>query len=198
MSKTTFTTMTTPKGEALYAYLTKPEVYEGKEMGYSIQMKFSEEDTQKMKEAIQSELEAAKASPDFKGKKWSAEPFLGYKEKDDGDVIFKFKMGTEYKMKTGEVKKRVVPVFDSNGHVVKDAEIGNGSIVRVNFSMIPFNMNPRMNGISMRLNAVQIVTLVPYGQRSAEQYGFGNEEGGYTVPEETEYSEDAADDGGEF
>lgn len=196
MAKHTFKTVTTPKGQCMYAYLTKPETYEGKEMGFSIQLKLDKEGTDKLVSLIHSELSAAKASPEFKGKKWSAEPFLGYREKDDGDIVFKFKASSTFKTRTGEEMKRVIPVFDAQGHVVKDPAIGNGSTVRVNFSIIPFNMNARMNGVSLRLNAVQLINLVPYGQQSADQYGFGQEEG-YSV-EDNKDDAFAEEEEGEF
>lgn len=186
MAKKQFTTMTTPDGEAFYAYLVKPEMFNGNDNGFNIQVKFDEEKTKYMQEVLEAELEAAKSHPDFKGKKWSAEPFLGFREDKNGDIIFRFKASSELKLRGGETKKRVIPVFDSTGKRVKNAEMGNGSIVKVNFSIIPFYMNNRTNGLSLRLNAVQILSLVPFGQKNAESYGFGAVEGGYVASEDTE------------
>lgn len=198
MAKNSFRTITTQKGQCLYAYLDKPEVFEGKEMGYSIQFKTDKEGTDKLIKAIHEELEAAKASPEFRGKKWSSEPFLGYREKD-GDIIFKFKASTSYKTRTGEVMQRHIPVFDSQNHEVTDKTMGNGSTVRINFTIIPFNMNARMNGVSLRLNAVQLINLVPFGQQSAAQYGFGTEEGGYSVEDKKKNDVfDEVEEEGEF
>ena len=37
-----------------------------------------------------------------------------------------------------------------------------------------------MGGLSLYLDAVQIIKLNTYGERSASDYGFGAEEGGFT------------------
>lgn len=62
------TQITTPKGTAQYPKLRTPEYYEGAEVGYTIQMLFSQEDTDKLLSILDEELEAAKGLSEFKGK----------------------------------------------------------------------------------------------------------------------------------
>lgn len=62
------TQIVTPKGTAQYPKLRTPEYFEGAEVGYTIQMSFSKEDTDKLLQQLEAELEAAKGSSEFKGK----------------------------------------------------------------------------------------------------------------------------------
>lgn len=178
--KYNYTNLVTPKGEARYAYLTKEEEYEGKKLGYSIQVKFSPEDTEHLIAAIDNELAIAKETMELRpGSKWSEDPFLGYKQDKNGDIIFKFKAKSTVKTRAGEELPRTIPVFDAQQNAMSGDRLGNGSTVRVAFTMIPFWVSKAVNGISLRLNAVQVIDFVEYGQKSANGFGFGAVDGGY-------------------
>lgn len=178
--KVKYTTGVTPKGSALFAHVFSPEIYEGKEVGYSIQMKLNKEDTDALIAKIDEELDRAKHEMKLKpGQKWSSEPFLSYREDKDGDIVFKFKTNSEVRFKTGETKKRVVPVYDAHNNIIKDVNIGNGSTVRVAYTIIPYFVSKMINGIKLRLDAVQVIDLVEFGERSATSFGFSEEENGY-------------------
>lgn len=189
MAKANFKRVTSPRGEALYPYLKAPEVYEGEEVGYTIQVKFSKEDTDKILAILEEELESAKNSSEFKGKRWSKEPRMGFREDQNGDIVFKFKTKATIKTKAGDVVKRTVPVFDAKGKPV-DVTIGNGSVVRVAFQIVPYWKSSTNNGLSLYLDAVQIIELVEYkGGGNAAAYGFGEEEG-FVGGEETPFDDD--------
>ena len=198
MAKTEYTKLVTKAGEALYAHLREPEVYEGKELGYSIQLKLSKEDTDELMAKLEAELEKAKSEMKLKaGRKWSKEPFMGFKTDKDGDIVFKFKASTTIHTRSGEELPRTIAVFDAAGKPIKGDNIGNGSIVKVAATIIPFHVSNAVNGLSLRLNAVQVLNLVEYGQGgSAKSYGFGEEEG--YVCEENVVSADEAEDNVEF
>lgn len=201
MAKANFKRVTSPRGEALWAYLKNPEVYEGQEVGYTIQVKFSKEDTDKMIALLEEELESAKNSTEFKGKKWSRDPRLGFREDANGDIIFKFKTKASITTKTGDVVKRTVPVFDSAGKPI-DVSLGNGSVVRVAFQIVPYWKSSTNNGLSLYLDAVQVIKLVEYnGGGNATAFGFDVEEGGFVDgsanpfdDEDVAPGEDAGDD----
>lgn len=179
MAKVNFKRVTSPRGEALYPYLKSPEVYEGQEVGYTIQVKFSKEDTDKLIALLEEELESVKNSSEFKGKRWSREPHMGFREDKNGDIVFKFKTKATITTKSGETIKRTVPVFDSKGKPI-DVTIGNGSVVRVAFQIVPYWKSSTNNGLSLYLDAVQVIELVEYnGGASADAFGFEVEEGGY-------------------
>ncbi|SHJ81927.1 DUF2815 family protein [Propionispora hippei] len=177
MAKANFKRVTSPRGEALYPYLKAPEVYEGEEVGYTIQVKFSKEDTDKVLAILEEELESAKNSSEFKGKRWSKEPRMGFREDQNGDIVFKFKTKATIKTKAGDIVKRTVPVFDAKGKPV-DVTIGNGSVVRVAFQIVPYWKSSTNNGLSLYLDAVQVIELVEYkGGGNASSFGFGEEDG---------------------
>lgn len=186
--KRTFVNGVTPKGKAMYAFLRRVEEYEGKELGYSIQIVLSPEDTKAFKNHLMSEFEKAKESYDLKpGKRWSAEPSMGMHEREDGTVTFKFKCKHQYQNKSGEIVKRSVPVVDAKGHPIKASNLGNGSIVRIAYSLAPYWMSNNQNGLSLYLRGVQVLKYVPYGgEENMDSLGFAVEEG-YDASVDGEY-----------
>lgn len=204
MAKREFTTGVTPKGSLLFPHIYEPETYEGKDVGYTINIKFDQKETDALMAVIDAELEKAKHSLKLKpGQKWSAEPFLGYREDKDGDIVFKFKANSHYQTKSGEMHKVTIPVFDAHGNPIKEPlSIGNGTIAKVAYTLVPYWISKVVNGIKLRLNAVQIIDLKEYGEKDAKGYGFGEEEGGFSAPEEDASpfadDEDTDEDDGEF
>mgnify|MGYP002764737347 CR=1 FL=1 len=204
MAKREFTTGVTPKGSLLFPHIYEPEQYEGKDVGYTVNIKFDQKETDALIAVIDEELQNAKHSIKLKpGQKWSAEPFLGYKEDKDGDIVFKFKANSHYTTKSGETHKVTIPVFDAHGKPIKDPlSIGNGTIAKVAYTLVPYWISKVVNGVKLRLDAVQIIDLKEYGQKDAKGFGFGEEEG-FSAPEEKEeddspFAEEIDEDNGEF
>lgn len=205
MAKREFTQGVTPKGSLLFPHIYEPETYEGKDVGYTVNIKFDQKETDAFIAVIDKELEKAKHSIKLKpGQKWSAEPFLGYREDKDGDIVFKFKANSHYTTKSGETHKVTIPVFDAHGKPIKDPlSIGNGTIAKVAYTLVPYWISKVVNGIKLRLDAVQIIDLKEYGEKDAKGYGFGEEEG-FSAPEEeddspfVDSSEEDTDEDGEF
>ena len=206
MAKREFTQGVTPKGSLLFPHIYEPETYEGKDVGFTVNIKFDQKETDAFIAVIDKELEKAKHSIKLKpGQKWSAEPFLGYREDKDGDIVFKFKANSHYTTKSGETHKVTIPVFDAHGKPIKDPlSIGNGTIAKVAYTLVPYWISKVVNGIKLRLDAVQIIDLKEYGEKDAKGYGFGEEEG-FSAPEEEEddspfvdSSEEDTDEDGEF
>lgn len=176
---------TTKKGVAFYPHLRKPEVFEGTDVGYTCKLMLTPSETEELKALLESELEVAKKLPEFSGKKWT-KPTMGMGEDKDGNVIFKFKKTSQFKTKTGEVIHTTVPIFDASGKAVPETvDPSNGSIVRVGFSIYPFYKSSAVHGLSLRLEAVQVLELKEYGVQKADSYGFGVEEG-YTAKDDDE------------
>lgn len=193
---------TTPKGIAQYPHLRKAEEYEGSEIGYTIKLLLSAEEAMALQKFLEDELEKAKA--DFPGKRFSSNPNLGCTEDNNGDLVFKFKANTSFKTKTGDTIYRTVPIYDSAGKPFDEkADIGSGSIVRVAYSVYPYWKSAKTNGLSLRLEAVQVIEYKPPYTRDAGSFGFDTEEGGYTVDEDNRSDlfppeEDTADEGADF
>lgn len=192
MANKTFINGVTPKGKAFYAYLRKPEMYKGQELGYSIQISFdSTKETEEFKNKILDEFEKAKSEIELKvGKKWSKEPTIGMHTLPDGTVTFKFKCKSTYKTKAGEEVKRTIPVVDAKGHPIKANNLGNGSIIRISYSMSPYWMSSIMNGMSLYLRGVQVLKYIPYGGNDAASLGFSTDEEGYDSTISPDYDAD--------
>lgn len=175
--------LVTAKGEILYPKIRQTETFNGEDTGkYTVNIKFSKEETDKLISRLWDEWEAAKQSPEMKGKvfKKGTEPNLGYREDKDGDIIFKAKTSAVIKTKKGETIEREVPVFDAKGKPITE-DIGHGSIGRLSITPAPYHTASNNYGLVLYLNGIQIIDLKPPGSfNSAESLGFGEEEG-YTV-----------------
>lgn len=167
----------TPKGTAMYPHVRKPEFYQGKEVGYTIQLQLSKSDSEKLLAKLEEELAVAKKSSEFSGKRWSKEPNMGVRYDKNEDMVFKFKTHTTIKTKTGEIIERSIPIFDAKGNPFK-GDFGHGSTVKVAFSIAPYHMSATNNGLSLYLNAIQLINLVePNSGGNASSFGFEQEDG---------------------
>jgi hypothetical protein len=81
-----------------------------------------------------------------------------------------------------------------NQKVTLKEEPGNGSIAKVSFVAAPYFVDGQaMGGLSLYLNAVQIIKLNKAGERSAEDYGFAEEEDGFIGGNAKTADDDAED-----
>lgn len=183
----------TATGTALYPCLRTPETFEGNDVGFTAKLILSQEETQKMEAFLLGQLEEAKKSPEFEGKKWGNTPSLGMGETNEGETYFKFKKKSSFiSKKTGQVVKTSVPIFDATGKPLPaNIDIGNGSLIKVAYSVYPFNKSKAMQGLSLRLEAVQVIKLVERGanQQDASGFGFGQEDG-YVAPNQPDFPPD--------
>lgn len=99
----------------------------------------------------------------------------------DGTVLVNFKMkASGVSKKTGKPWKRKPDIFDAKGHeVTKVLNIGGGSRIKVIFEVNPFWTPLIGAGISLRLAAVQVLTLKTFQKKTAKDYGLEAEEDGY-------------------
>lgn len=174
----------TCKGKAIYPHLRTPDMFEGNDLGFTIRLMPSVEDAQKFEEFLLRELDKAAALPEFAGKRLNApNALIGMGETKEGDTVFKFKTKSSYRTKSGDIMNRVVPIYDSQGKPLpKNVDIGHGSIVKVAFSIQPYYKTKTIRGLTLYLNAVQVLELVERGDGDAASFGFGAEEGGYVAP----------------
>lgn len=174
----------TCKGKAIYPHLRTPDMFEGNDLGFTIRLMPSVEDAQKFEKFLLRELDKAAALPEFAGKRLNApNALIGMGETKEGDTVFKFKTKSSYRTKSGDIMNRVVPIYDSQGKPLpKNVDIGHGSIVKVAFSIQPYYKTKNIRGLTLYLNAVQVLELVERGDGDAASFGFGAEEGGYVAP----------------
>lgn len=170
-------------GKAMWAKVnTKVDVYEGKELGYVINVYPSnKKDLEKLKEEAFKVYEEAKTSPDYfvngKPVKWSDNPLMPFKEDSEEKefVVFKTKHTVQNK-ETKIEEKRIVPVMDKYGKRIDNTEIGNDSTVNVAYTMKAYRNNANICGVKLYLNAIQVKELVSFGGSDASSFGFEVEE----------------------
>ena len=106
-----------------------------------------------------------------------------FKEDDNGNATIKFVTTAHIKTKSGKEYDKVVPVFDGTGRPVSrkiKGSIGNGSVVAVAYQFFPYYNTSKNFGVSFRLDAVQLLKYVPYGDgASAESFGFTQEKNAF-------------------
>ena len=128
----------------------------------------------KMPEAKAKELfKAMKAYYDFKkDKSWPDKFPLPFKKDDEGMFIGKCKLKGAY----GTDKTRKPQQFDAkNNELEADFKLTSGSTVNVAVTFVPYNM--RDNGVSLRINGVQVTKYEPMAASSP----FGVVEGGFEM-----------------
>jgi len=178
-------TYTTPKGIAVFPWVNKPDTKFNPEGTYSIKLKLPTDDakTQELialidKAMADAAAEAKKENPKKQIKSADAPYKPEYDDNGDetGNTLFTFKLKAKVKSKSGEVFSQRPKLFDAKGKAVT-ANLGGGSIVKVAFAIAPFYAPTLGAGVTLRLYAVQIIDLKTYGEKSADAYGFGEEEG---------------------
>lgn len=128
-----------------------------------------EKDVQKRKKA----LAALNRRPIF-------QPVFAEDESETDEVSLSCKMYAISKdKKTGEEKKRVLPIFNAAGKpLAKPPQIGGGSEAKLALSAKAYyNATNGEVGVTYYLDSVQLLKLVEFQGRSAEAYGFGKEDG---------------------
>lgn len=188
---------TTPKGLAQYPALKTPDTKFNPEGDYKVNLVM--EDDEKTN-ALVSKLEAV--LEDFyenddnvkqaisKGRKVVTQDI--YEKDEEGRIVMKFKQKAVITKKDGSKIPVKIRQFDSKGKPI-DVNIGRDSVIKVSFTANPYYMpSTRTCGLSLRLLAVQVISLNEFGDSSASSYGFEEEEG-YNG-EEPEYSSKSFED----
>ena len=161
-------------------------------------------------QAIAEGEEAYKALPvatrkkmEAKGGGFTANPFFSpvyddnEEETDEIELKFGMNYSGEYKSgpKAGQKWTRQPALFDAKGKPLsKSTQIWGGTVGKVSFEVSPYWVPGQgAAGVSLRLQAVQIIDLVSGGQRNANAYGFSQEEG-YEQSDESNTSDDTSDE----
>lgn len=173
---------TTPKGLAQYPSIKTPDTKFNPEGDYKVNLVM--EDDEKTN-ALVSKLEAV--LEDFyendddvlyaisKGRKVVTQDI--YEKDEEGRIVMKFKQKAVITKKDGSKIPVKIRQFDSKGKPI-DVNIGRDSVIKVSFTANPYYMpSTRTCGLSLRLLAVQVISLNEFGDASASSYGFEEEEG---------------------
>lgn len=128
------------------------------------------------------EAEANKKGAAKKGRKVTPsranEPYfpeVDEEGEETGRIVARFSAKSEYKNKQGKTVPITIGLFDAKKGPVTEA-IGMGSTIKVAYKVIPW-VNPKLEyGVSLRLQAVQVLDLVAPGG-GADASVFDDEEG---------------------
>ena len=187
--------LTTPKGTAKFPKLTEPDTRFNPNGDYSVGLIFApgeaDEFLAQLDKLADASFEKAKQDLLDKGKKAQAkrvvraEPYkmeIDQEGEETGNFEVKFKMKAKVETKAGKVYEFQPQLFDAKGKAIEpdSIEIWGGSILRVNYTPSDYYMPATKNaGISLQLNAVQVLELVSRGGGSAESFGFDAEDDGF-------------------
>lgn len=200
--------LTSPKGIAKFPWLTTPNTRFNPDGEYSVNLILdpNDEDVQnflrRLDELADEAFEAAK--DDLVSRKRAAqakkvirvEPYrmeVDQNDEETGMVEVKAKMKAKVETRDGRVLEFSPRLFDAQGKPIdpKSVSIYGGSVIRVNVTANPYFVPAtRMAGISLQLNAVQIIELVSGGSGDASSFGFDVVDGGFSVDRDVAYHGD--------
>ena len=168
-------------GEAIFPHLNKPDVRFNEAGEYKVTLKVAKSDATEMlklyNSAIEDALKLAEQNHKGKGIKNAPKPFT----EEDNYVFFKFKMkATGVNQKTKEKFSQRPQLFDAKKNPIPlSTIIWGGSKMRVAFNLVPYYTPMLGAGITARLKAVQVISLV----EGKDSNLFSKEDGYETTPE---------------
>lgn len=189
----------TPTGTASWPRLSEPDTKFKAEGEYSIKLKLSGSAAAELNAVIEEAHTASfeqnkKAIAEAKAKEKNPKKRAEIKERADlpckevyendeptGEFEFNFKMkASGVSKKTGKPWTRKPAVFNAKGRPLpadEIAKVGGGSDVKVAYEITPFYTAALGAGVSLRLEAVQVIAIKSFTDRSAGAFGFGAEDG---------------------
>lgn len=210
---------TTPKGIFKYPNLIKPDYgtkeFPKKDGEYNVRLILEGKAAQELIAKLQPEMDKALAEAEEKFAQlpvatrkrlkgvtpnpFYTEVFDKETEEPTGQFEFRFKTAASGVNKKGERWERTVPIFDAKGKPVKNLKgIWSGTVGKIAYSVSPyFVAGSGAAGITLYLEAVQIIELNAGSGRSASEFGFSEEEG-FDASEESHGFEDESTDEGSY
>lgn len=169
----------TPKGPAVYPSLHAPDTKFDANGIYKVGISLSQEEAapiiEKLTELRDSFRDEAKKLS--KGKKVKDADLPYTEDEETGRITINTKMKASGE-KDGRRWTQAPTLFDAKGKPLEAGlKVGGGSTIRIAFDASPFWTALVGLGVTLRLKAVQVIELRSWGQKSAEGYGFGEEEG---------------------
>lgn len=172
MAKNNYAKMVSPAGIAVWPHLNSPDTKfdNGGAGEYKVSVKLTEAAAQPVIDKLQKILDqyhAEEISQNPKVKQFT--PRLPIEEEVDdqgnltGNWLLKVKQKAQITTDNGIVDMKVA-LFDAKRRPT-NAEIGGGSTLKVATTIVPYTMPSNKSvGISLRLNAVQVINLVEGGK----------------------------------
>ena len=182
--KKSYERITSPKGKAMYPFLSKPDTKFDSDGVYRLNLIVSGDEGSDFVSDLMAQHE--KHYDEYCEKEGSAvkkgsvpvKPVTDEDGMETGDWEIKFKLKAMGKSKDRSWEQRPI-VYDSKAtpittDTLDGMNIGNGSECKVAFEVVPYYTGMAGMGLSLRLRAVQIIDLVEYAPSNdfAEEDGF--------------------------
>lgn len=191
--------LTTPLCKFQYPKLIEPETKFNPEGVFKITGLIDAGDSDEIATALDELLNRHKESlkAQAPGQKFKLADLPWAFEEIDGAAVFvvKAKMKASGIDRDGRRWTSAPALFDAKGRPVKDREtlkgMWSGTTGRISFEAQPFYQAAIGAGVTLRLRAVQVISLIE-GGGSAESFGFNNEEIGWSPSTEEAVPFDAS------
>jgi hypothetical protein len=183
-----YTKLTTPVGVAKWAWVSKADTKFNADGDYKVTLVLDKNTAEPLIKTVEKELKEFYSGLKSQGKKKIKEASRPYGEEVDdegdptGNVEFKFKSKAKYVPR--------IPVFDAAGKPMTGVDVWSGSKIKVNTTLATYEAGIGA-GVTMRLNAVQVIDLVRGNDGTAEGFGFDEEDGYVHEDEEPSMDEEA-------
>jgi len=174
------------KGKSLWTKVFEPDTRFVPEGEYSTQVVVPEAEAADVCEQLEALAkakfdEAVKDNPKLKNvlsMRPVSEPEYDDNGNETGNVVFKTKLKARIKSRSGETYSQSVSVVDAKKTPMDGSQmVGNGSIIKVAVEPVPYVMqSTKQVGVSLRLKALQVLSLVEYGAPSTDIF---DEEDGF-------------------
>lgn len=175
----------TPKGVAKFPALNAPDTLHDKDGIFKVGLLLPPDEAQVLIDLLKPHLDEAVAWAKRENPRvaksivahspWADE--VDREGNETGLIEFKFKAKAKGKRKDGTTFDRRIPLFDAvRTPITKN--VGGGSVIKVSAAAVAyFAAATKQAGITLRLNAVQVLELREFGARDAAGFGFGEEDG---------------------
>lgn len=97
---------------------------------------------------------------------------------ETGNTVLKAKNDAVITKKDKTTFTKTIAVYDAKGKPMVGKNVGRGSKVKLAIIVAPFKMDATSKvGVTLWLEAVQVLDLVTFGAKDSAGFGFGEEEG---------------------
>ena len=180
----------TPVGTTLFSMIHQPSTKFKQEGEYFVILSLEEKEAQPLIDKIHTILQEFKQNNNIKPKlKMLGEPYVRIVDEetnqDTGFIKFKFVRRGHVSKEDGAVELVPPALFDAKGTPIRLLPLGQGSKVMVSYKLHPW-VTPLGYGVTLKLNAVQVIEWVPFNQgdpNDAASFGFEAYEEGFEASE---------------
>lgn len=181
------------RGRAVFPKLNEPDTKFNPEGVYTTKLIMTPEEAEPLLAQLERMQDDAvkKAQAKKKGKRVKTQDLPIQPEYDEeGNETGNFELKTKMKasgvsQKTGKPWTRKLPLFDAQGNPT-NVRVGGGSEIIVAMEPSAYDSASIGVGVTLRLEAVQVISLASGGGRDASGFGFGAVEGGFVSSGEDE------------